>query len=83
MDEHPSCGITYDKTSNPQIVFYVKQYFDDFKNAFEKYYNQLKYDTSGSMLKNFENALRSINSSLISKLSKDFREDVSGKGAYL
>jgi hypothetical protein len=74
-----TCGITYNKNSNPQIVFYVKQYFEDFNNAFEKYYDQLKNDTSGSLLKNFENALGSISSSLIGKLPKDFREDVSGK----
>jgi hypothetical protein len=73
-----SCGIAYNKTSNPQIVFYVNQYFNDFKGAFEQYYDQLKYDTTGSMLKNFEKALRSINSSLICKLPKDFRRDVSG-----
>jgi hypothetical protein len=73
-----TCGITYNKQSSPQIVFYVKQYFNDFKSAFDQYYNQLKYDTSRSMLKNLEKALQSINSSLISKLHKDFRQDVSG-----
>lgn len=53
-----SCGIAYNKTSNPQIVFYVNQYFNDFKGACEQYYDQLKYDTSGSMLQNFEKALQ-------------------------
>lgn len=53
-----TCSITYNRNSSPQIVFYVNQYFADFKNAFEKYYDQLKNDTSGSLLKNFENALR-------------------------
>ena len=34
MDNPPqsiTCGITYNPKSNPQIVFYVKQYFSDFK----------------------------------------------------
>ena len=76
-----TCGIIYDQSSDPQIVFYVKQYFDDFTSAFEKYYSQLKNDQSRSMLPTFEKALQSINSSLITKLSKDFREDVSGRTA--
>lgn len=87
MDNPPgqslTCGITYDQSSDPQIVFYVKQYFDDFKNAFETYYSQLENDKTGLMLKNFEKALGSINSSLIGKLSKDFREDVSGRTAVI
>lgn len=74
-----TCSIIYNRSSSPQIVFYVNQYFADFKNAFEKYYDQLKNDTSGSLLKNFENALRGINSSLIGKLSTNFNEDVSGR----
>ena len=28
-----TCGIIYDQSSDPQIVFYVKQYFDDFTSA--------------------------------------------------
>jgi len=36
-----NCGINYDPRKNPQIIFYVKQYFQDFKDAFEKYYNRL------------------------------------------
>jgi hypothetical protein len=74
-----TCGVTYDPNSNPQIVFYVNQYFTDFKNAFEQYYDQLNKDSTGLMLRNFESALHSINSSLIGRLSKSFREDVSGK----
>jgi hypothetical protein len=78
VGQTPLCGITYNKQSSSQIVFYVNQYFTDFKNAFEQYYEQLKNDTSGSMLKNFENALDSIKSDLIGKLPTDFSKDVSG-----
>ena len=73
------CGITFDPNSSPQIIFYVKQYFDDFKCAFAKYYSQLKFDDTGSMLSNFEKALQSINSSLLTKIYQNFSEDVSGK----
>ena len=74
-----NCGITYDPGKNPKIIFYVKQYFQDFKDVFEKYYDSIKTDQSGELLRNFEKALRSINSSLIGKISGDFRQDVSGK----
>jgi hypothetical protein len=74
-----NCGIAYDHNKDPQIVFYVKQHFQDFKNAFEKYYDKLKTDQSGNLLGNFENALCSINSSLIGRTSGNFGEDVSGK----
>lgn len=74
-----NCGITYDPSKDPQIVFYVRQYFRHFKDAFEKYYDRLKTDQSGELLRNLENALRGINSSLIGKISGDFRQDVSGK----
>ena len=47
--------------------------------AFEKYHDKLKTDQSGNLLGNFENALCSINSSLIGRISGNFREDVSGK----
>ncbi len=72
-------GITYDPGNNPRIIFYVKPYFRDFKTVFEKYYHRLKIDQSGNLLRKFEDALYGINSSLIRKLSTDFREDVSGK----
>ncbi len=60
-------------------MFYVNQYFQDFKNAFEKYYRDLNTDQSGVMVAKFGNALCSINSSLIGRIAKNFREDVSGK----
>jgi len=72
-----NCGITYDKNSSPQIVFYVTQYFNDFKFAFEKYYEKLKAE---SVLTKFNNALQSVNSSLISRMAGDFSKDVSGNG---
>jgi hypothetical protein len=79
VQEPITCGITYDPKSNPKIVFCVNQYFSDFKNAFEKYYNQLKNDTTGSMLAKFQDALQSIDSSVINKLgSSTFRSDLSG-----
>lgn len=71
-----NCGITYDKNSSPQIIFYVKQYFNDFKIAFEEYYKKLKADQY--VLINFSSALYSINSSLIGKMSGDIKKDVSG-----
>jgi hypothetical protein len=77
-----NCGITYDPHNKPQIIFYVKQYFNDFKLAFEKYRNELKTETSGFMLKKFEDALRSINSSLIGMIGGSFGQDVSGRTAY-
>jgi hypothetical protein len=62
-------------------VFCVNQYFRDFKKAFEKYYNQLKNDTTGSMLAKFQDALQSIDSSVINNIgSSTFSSDVSGAG---
>jgi len=62
----------------------LNEYFSDFKNAFEKYYNQLKNDTRGSMLAKFQDALQSIDSSLINKMgSSTFRSDLSGAGINL
>ena len=78
-----NCGITYDPNTTPQIVFYVNQYFEDFKSAFEEYYNQLKNYQYSSMLTNFANALQSINSNLIGKMTGDFRKDVSGNGFFI
>ena len=65
----------------PKLYFMLNEYFSDFKNAFEKYYNQLKNETTGSMLSKFQDALQSIDSSLINKMaSSTFRSDVSGAG---
>jgi hypothetical protein len=78
-----NCGIIYDPNTIPQIVFVVKQYFDDFKKAFESYYTKLA--VTPNLLTNFEKALRSINSSLLftpgtgSGPSQGFRADVSGQ----
>jgi hypothetical protein len=66
----------------PQIIFYVKQYFDDFNNAFKKYYNKLKTDNTGYTLKNFEDALKSINSSLIPVLGSSLRSQASGGSSF-
>jgi hypothetical protein len=80
MDSHQAlnCSITYDPHANPQIVFYVNQYFHDFKNAFEKYYKKLKADTTASTLNDFESALRSINSSLLPVLGSSLDTQTSG-----
>jgi hypothetical protein len=83
MESPPNiiCGISYNPHNCPQVIFYVKKYFEDFQNAFEKYYNQLKSDTS--LLTSFGQALQSIQSSLIGRLSASgtsFIEDVIGKG---
>lgn len=83
MDSPPNitCGISYNSNDSPQVIFYVKWYFEDFQNAFEKYYSQLKSDTS--LLTNFGKALQSVKSSLLGRLSAsgtNFIEDVSGKG---
>ena len=83
MDSPPNitCGISYNPNDSPQVIFYVKRYFEDFQNAFEKYYSQLKSDTS--LLTNFGKALQSVKSSLPGRLSAsgtNFIEDVSGKG---
>jgi hypothetical protein len=74
-----NCGITYDPNNYPQIVFYVNQYFQDFRNAFQKYYMNLKTDQSGFLVAKFGDALYSINSSLIGRIARNFRDDVSGK----
>ena len=82
MDSPPNitCGISYNPHDSPQVIFFLK-YFEDFQDAFEKYYNQLKSDTS--LLTNFGKALQSVQSSLLGRLSDSgtsFIEDVSGKG---
>lgn len=35
------CGIIYETTNNPPLEFNVIQYFIDFKEALDKYYNEL------------------------------------------
>ena len=74
-----SSGITYEPSKYPRIVFYVRPYFRDFTTAFNNYYHRFKNDQSGDLLRKFDDALSSINSSLISMLSKDYRQEVSGK----
>lgn len=77
-----SCGIFYNPRNDPHIIFYVRKYFEDFKHAFEKHYNQLQSDNSGKLLSNFDNALKSINSALTGVIDKpDFRSGASGSGA--
>ena len=36
-----SCGITYDPSRRPSLVFVVDKYFEDFKKAFNNYYDAL------------------------------------------
>lgn len=36
-----SCGIIYDLSKRPTLVFVVDKYFEDFKKAFSDYYNDL------------------------------------------
>jgi hypothetical protein len=36
-----TCGIMYDISKNPSLIFVVDKYFDDFKNAFNNYYKDL------------------------------------------
>ena len=72
------CGIIYDLTRLPQLVFVVKRYFEDFKNAFDLYSKKL--DSDPSVLKDFGQALSSVNSSLLQQgIPSDFRSSVSGK----
>ena len=58
-------GIIYDSNSKPQIIFYVKKY-EDFIDAFVKYYEKLKTDTVGPT--NFGIALTNVNSRLINDM---------------
>jgi hypothetical protein len=82
-----NCGITYNSTVKPQIIFYVKQYFEDFKTAFEAYYNRLQTDPN--VLTKFSDALESVNSSIIGRIKgsstspRRIHEDLSGKGLSL
>ena len=69
-------GIIYDSNSKPQIIFYVKNYFEDFIDAFVKYYEKLKTDTV--VITNFGIALTNVNSRLINDMSTDFSSAVSG-----
>jgi hypothetical protein len=36
-----SCGITYNPTASPKLIFNAGTYFEHFKNAFSGYYNDL------------------------------------------
>jgi hypothetical protein len=72
------CGIIYDLTGSPQLVFVVKRYFEDFKNALDLYSKKL--DSDPSVLKDFGQALSSVNSSLLQQgIPSGFRSSVSGK----
>lgn len=72
-----NCGITYNPTSTPQIIFYVRQYFKDFKDVFEEYQQKLNNDSA--TLTNFQNALVGANCSLIRNMSgRSFASAVSG-----
>jgi hypothetical protein len=57
-----NCSIIYNPKEDPKIKFVVVQYFNDFKIAFEKYYNRVNKDPK--LIKNLEKALNSINSPL-------------------
>lgn len=69
-------GITYDPNNKPQTVFYVKKYFEDFKNAFDKYFTKLQ--TESTVLANFVIAHTTAKSGLINDMSKNFVPAVSG-----
>ncbi len=71
-------GITYDPNNKPQTIIYVKKYFEDFKNAFDKYYEKLKTDPI--MPTNFVKAHTNAKSSLINGMSTNFSSAVSGVG---
>ena len=36
-----SCGIIYDPSKSPALIFVVDEYFEDFKKAFNNYYDDL------------------------------------------
>jgi hypothetical protein len=36
-----TCGIIYDTSKNPSLIFVVDKYFEDFKNAFNTYFDDL------------------------------------------
>jgi hypothetical protein len=57
-----NCGISYDPDRNPEIKFYVKQYFQDFRKAFDYYLGVMGLESYLSLT--FIRALRSINSKL-------------------
>ncbi|MGA7368292.1 MAG: hypothetical protein WBX01_04130, partial [Nitrososphaeraceae archaeon] len=61
------CGVFYDPKRDPQIIFYVRKYFEDFKHGFDKYYKELKNDGSGKLLGEFDRALKSVNSEAIGR----------------
>jgi hypothetical protein len=46
-EEEKGIGILVSNLMILYVIFYVKQYFRDFKDAFEKYYDRLKTDQSG------------------------------------
>ena len=49
-------------------MFYIRKYFSDFKYGFDVYYTELRNDKSGTILRHFDNALKSVNSDLIGML---------------
>ena len=71
------CGIIYRPHEKPQIIFIVEKYFEDFKDAFNKYINKLKEDIQ--LQYNFHAALYSIEQKYFSTYSDDI-SNVSGKG---
>jgi hypothetical protein len=56
-----NCGISYDIAHKPHLEFYVDVYFNDFKSAFEKYYDELIKGPSSTLKKlreqNFDGAI--------------------------
>ncbi|MGB6672781.1 MAG: hypothetical protein WBE34_10130 [Candidatus Nitrosopolaris sp.] len=48
------CGIFYDSNHSPSIIFVLDQYFEDFKNAVNKYYKKLIIDRDSQLIINFD-----------------------------
>lgn len=61
-DKPINCGVIYDPNGTPKITFVVKQYFCDFVRAFHQYRSRVKKEPE--LIKNVEDALKSINSPL-------------------
>ena len=77
-----SCGIVYDTSKKPSLEFIVDKYFEDFKNAFERYRDDLLGTINKPPIKilqtNFDNAINGMPESPFSPSSGLTRE--SGRG---
>jgi hypothetical protein len=56
-----TCGIIYGPPKYPSsLIFVVDKYFEDFKNAFNKYYNRLLGTSNGILQGNFDRAINGM-----------------------